>query len=94
MIYWYDLDRYEECTNLLSKNASSSLPSYNKLKFDQQRLAELMARDNDIRKKLFSIQFRLLPHLKIIYREISITHNLMKKYSHRSTVESLIDLAA
>ena len=82
------------CTISLGKNTSSSSPSYNKLKFDQQRLVELLARDIGIRKKLYSIQFMLLLDSEIIQMELSISQSLSKKDTHFSSVESLIDLTA
>lgn len=76
----------------LDKNTSSSSLSYNKLTIGQQRLAKLMARDSEIIKNLILIQFYMLPHLEIIQKEESITHNILKKDTHFSHVEGFIDL--
>ena len=69
----------KECSHSLGKDASSSSPSYNKLRFGQQRLAKLLAKDSDIMKKIIFIQFMLLPHLEIIQNELSIAQSLLKK---------------
>lgn len=60
------------CSISLSKNEILSLPSYTKLTFGQQRLAEITTRVSDIRNKQILIIFHLLPYLEIIQKEVCI----------------------
>ena len=66
----------KECTLSLGKNSSSISPSYTNLTFGQQRLAEFMATNSDMRIKLIMTKFMLLPHLEIVQMELSTAQTL------------------
>ena len=58
----------------------------------QGRLAELNTKDTNIWATLINIQSMLTPHMEVLHKELANFETLMKKDSHLSTRDGLVDL--
>ena len=53
----------------------------------------LQSHDANIHATLIIIQAMLTPHIELLHKELAYEETLLKKYSHPSTHEGLVDLA-
>ena len=60
----------------------------------QGRLAELQAKEANIRSTLIGIQLMLFPHVEVLKHELPKAKTLMQWDAHISTKECLVDMVA
>lgn len=76
----------------LRQSPNTSQVNFKRLLLTQSRLAEFQAKDANIQSNFINIQSMLAPHMDFLQKELAFVETLMKKYSHLSTQEGLVDM--
>ena len=77
----------------LNLSPGQSQVHFQRLLTTQGRLVEVQAQDANIWSTLISIQSMLTSHMEVLHKELAYAETLMKKDSHLSTHDGLVDLA-